>query len=282
MNAMVTEFILIPLAWIVLGGFVLLVAKMFNDWCTPYELDIELAENDNPALALSFAGYLIATCVIFISAMLGPTNGLGPDLVATGGYALLGILLLNASRWINDRVILHRFSNVKEIIEDRNLGCGAVQFGSYLAAGLMVGGAIQGTGGGIHTALAFFILGQAVLIVFALFYDKITPFCLHKEIERNNNAAGIAFAGALTANGIILLQACGGDFISWEFNLGKFGAEALSLLILLPLVRFCFDRILFAKVNLNKEIAIDQNCAAGLLEAAGFIAFALIFTAALS
>ncbi len=276
-----TAYVAIPVAYIFTGGLVIVFAKLVKDWTTSYSLQAELAERDNPALAVAVVGYLLGVVVIFIGALLGPSKGFLLDIVFVCGYSLYGVILLNLSRWINDKFVLYQFCNRKEIIDDKNLGTGVVVFASYLASGLIVGGAVQGTSGGLHTAFVFYLLGQVVMIVFTRIYEWIIPFKIHDEIERDNVAAGVAFGGAMLAIGIVLMQACSGNFISWTYNLTKFATESVALFLLLPLVRYCFDHFIFSKVDLNKEISQGKNLAAGFLEAGGMVAFALIFMAAL-
>jgi len=261
---------------ILLYLLILLLSKMINDYFTPYKIDEELHEKDNVALATSMAGYLGATTIIFVGSLLGPSKGILEDLMAVGGYSLLGIALLNLSRMINDRFILNQFSNVKEIIEDRNVGTGAVQFGSYFASGLIVAGSIHGEGGGIHTLLVFFVLGQIALILFTKIYNWITPFCLHDEIELDNIAAGVAFGGTLIAVGIILMKGASGNFVDWGHNLSVFAMDVLLIFILLPMVRFFFDKMMMPKASLDREIQHDRNLGAGLLEMVGAISFSVI------
>jgi len=261
---------------ILLYLFVLLLSKMANDLLTPYKVDDELTEKDNVALAVSMAGYLGATTVIYIGALLGPSEGILMDLLNVGGYALLGIVLLNLSRVMNDRLILHQFSNVKEIIEDRNAGTGAVQFGSYMASGLIVAGAVHGEGGGIHTVFAFFLLGQAALIGFTRIYNWITPFDLHDEIERDNVAAGVAFGGTLLAVGIILMKGASGNFIGWGENLSIFAMDIALVFILLPMMRYFFDKVILPRASLDREIQHDRNLGAGILEMVSAIGFSVI------
>ncbi len=261
---------------ILLFMLVFLLSKMVNDFLTPYKVDEELTEKDNVALAVSIVGYLSATTIIFIGCLLGPSQGIMLDLLVVGGYSIVGILLLNLSRLINDKFILHQFSNVKEIIEDRNTGTGAVQFGSYIASGLIVAGAIHGEGGGLHTVLVFFLLGQTALIAFSKIYNWITPFDIHKEIEQDNVAAGVAFGGTLVAVGIILMKGTSGNFIGWEHNLSIFAMDVLLFFIFLPLVRFFFDKVIIPRASLDQEIQHDRNLGAGLLEMAGAISFSVI------
>lgn len=261
---------------ILLFMFIILFSKMVNDWLTPFSVDEELTLKDNVAFAISIGGYLTATTIIFVGAMIGPSQGIFQDLLLVGGYSILGIGLLNISRYINDLCILYKFSNVKEIITDRNEGTGAVQFGSYVASGLIVAGSISGEGGGILTAVIFFVLGQVALIGFTWLYNVITPFDVHDEIEKDNVAAGIAFGGALIALGFILMKGASGNFISWSHNLKKFALDALLIFLLLPIVRIFFDKIIIPKSDLNHEIKNDKNIGAGFLEAIVMIGFSVI------
>ena len=255
---------------------VLLLSKMVHDWFTPFSVDDELTQKDNLALAVSMGGYFMATTIVFLGALLGPSSGILQDLLLVGGYSLLGILLLNLSRLINDKCVLYKFSNVKEIITDRNAGTGAVQFGSFVASGLIVAGAINGEGGGLVTALVFFALGQLALILFAVIYNRFTPFDIHAEIEKDNVAAGVGFGGALVALGCILMRGVSGNFVSWSYNLQNFAWSVVLVFVLLPVVRFIFDKLIIPKADLNKEIQQDRNVGAGFLEALVMIGFAVV------
>lgn len=272
LNALFSSFSLVALF---IG--VILVAKILNDLFSPYRLDYELSQRDNPALAVSFCGYLGAVSIIFIGALVGPSKGVLIDLVYVGGYSLGGVLLLNLCRIINDKCILYRFSNVKEIVSDRNVGTGATQMGSYIATGLILAGSIYGQGGGPFTMLVFFVLGQGVLILFSWVYNYFLPYDFHSEIERDNAAAGISFSGALIAVGIVLMHASGGDFTGWGKDIGTFLLEAFSILIFLPLFRFCFDKLIIMHFDLKHEIVEDRNIGASLIEATVLVSFATVF-----
>ncbi len=265
-------------SFILLYLFIILLSKLLNNVLTPYDVDDELTNKDNAALATSMCGYLGATTIIFIGALLGSTQGLILDLMTVGGYTLIGILLLNLSRIINDKLILYKFSNVKEIIEDRNAGTGAVQMGSYLASGMIVAGSIHGEGGGIITMFVFYGLGQVALILFTAIYSLVTPYDDHAEIEKDNVAAGVALGGSLIAIGIVLMRGVAGNFISWQSNLATFGINAALIIILLPLVRFFFNKVIISGADLNDEIEKDKNIGAAFLEVIMAIGFAtLIF-----
>lgn len=257
-----------------LSGFALLgvclalflVAKVVKDLLTPYSIDGELTTHDNLAVAISMSGYLAGTTIVVLGALIGPAKPLLEDIASVGGYGLLGIGLLNVSRYVNDHVILSQFANTKELVKDRNVGTGAVELGSYVASGLIVAGCLHGEGGSILSALALFAAGQVALVVFAKLYNLLLPFSLHDEIEKDNVAAGVSFGGTLIALGVVLLSGTVGNFISWQYNFANFAVHAVAGFILLPIVRILFDRLIIPAHPLNKEIAEDRNVGVGVLE----------------
>ncbi len=261
---------------LILYVIIFFVANIVYSKIAGYEVKNEIVEKDNMAVAISLSGYLFAISIIFIGCLLGPSKGFFQDLYVVVEYSLLGIVLLYIAHLVNDKLILYKFNNKKELVEDRNVGTGAVQAGSYVASGLIIAGAIHGEGGGLITAIVFFVLGQISLIIFTKIYNIITSFDVHDEIEKNNFSAGIAFAGTLIALGIILSKASGGDFVSWESNVSTFAFNALLAFILLPLFRFLIDKLVITNEDLNKEISEDKNTGAGFLEFGATVGFAAV------
>lgn len=265
-----------PAAFLLLFAALFLVGKWLNDLVTSHAVGDQLTEHDNPALALSTAGYYVGIIVVFIGAVMGPSSSLLWDLLLVGGYSLGGIVLLLFSRVVNDRLILRGFSVDRELIEDQNPGTGAVLFGSYVASALIVAGSIQGEGGGPHTALVFYALGQVALIAFTWVYDWMAPYSLLDQIEKDNVAAGVGFGGALIAIGIIVMRAVSGDFVSWAADLQYVGLNVLLVFVYLVGLRLFFDRVLIPQSDLNLEITRDRNVGAGVLEGAVSVGFAAV------
>lgn len=252
------------------------LAKIVRDLISPIKLDNELNKS-NLAAIIAIAGYFAGITAVLIGAFLGPSKGLRHDILNFLGYGVLGIVLMNISAWVNDKLILYKFCDIKEICVDRNVGTGMVHFGAYLASGLIIAGAIHGEGGGVHTALVFYLLGQVALILFTWVYDKITPYNLHEEIEIDNVAVGTAFGGTFVALGLILMKGTMGNFLSWQSNLCQFGTYTLVAIVLLPLLRLIYDKIFIPKTNLNEAVTSEQNIAAGVLEMVFAICIVLLF-----
>ncbi|CAN2043070.1 putative membrane protein [Candidatus Magnetomoraceae bacterium gMMP-1] len=255
------------------------IGKLIHDLLhKEYNLNYELVESDNPALALAIAGYYFGLVIALGGALIGPSSGIIGDLIDMTMYGVLAIILLNASWFCCDHIILSRFKITDELIRDRNEGTGAVSCGVSIASGLVIYGAVSGEGGNIWTAIIFWVIGQVMLVLASWVYNIITPYCIHDEIEKDNIAAGVSFAGALIAIGIIVGLAAEGDFESWSKDLPKFITIALSGLVLLPVIRFLTDKVLFPTVNLTDEIANQEipNVGAAYIEAFSYIAAAFI------
>ncbi|MCY3869064.1 MAG: DUF350 domain-containing protein [Gemmatimonadetes bacterium] len=258
-----------------ISAFVLFwIGKLVKDLTTTsYSVREELVEKDNAALGVAMAGYYFGLFMAIGGTLSGPSQGLENDLIDIGIYGVLAIILLNLSRLVNDGVILHGFKIRDELIDDQNAGTGAVIAASYIATGLVIFGAVSGEIGGIVTTVIFWALGQVALVLAGLVYEWITPYSIHDEIEKDNVAAGVAFAGALVGIGVIVFHASAGDFISWTVNLQDFAIEVVAGLILLPIVRFISDVILLPGQKLTDEIANQEhpNLGAGFIEATSYV-----------
>lgn len=255
------------------------IGKKGNDLLhRDYDLIEELVHKDNPALALALTGYYFGLVFSIGGVVIGPSHGMVNDLIDMAVYGVLSIILLNLSWILCDRIILHQFKISDELIRDRNQGTGAVSFGVCVASGLVIFGAVSGEGGSIWTAIAFWAIGQLMLMIAVYLYNFILPFDIHDEIEKDNVAAGISLSGVLIAMGIIIGLAAEGDFYTWRTDLPEFTAFALLGLVLLPVVRFLTDRILLPTVKLTDEIAGQDtpNVGAAYIEAFSYVAAALI------
>jgi len=272
----------IGLAYVVLGVVVLIIAKIVKDFLTPYKIDEELTTKDNPALGLAMSGYFAGVLIVFLGAVMGPNleyESLGELVISLGIdflFALGGIVALNIGRWVVDKFVLIQFSTTKEIIQDRNAGTGAVECGGFIATGLIVAGAIYGEGGErwwwtLLSVVVFFVLGQVVLVLFAKFYQWITRYDIHAEIERGNVAAGVALGSSMIAIGIIVLKGTAIDFDTdsgseWLDSFLWFAIYAVLGFVLLMILRKVTDALFLPGTTIQHEIATDRNLNAAWLE----------------
>lgn len=256
-------------AYVGLALLLLAVAQLIKSLLTPYSVREELTTRDNVAVGLSMAGYYAGVIIVCMGPLVTPAEEGVPlwlDLLSTAGYGVLGIVLLNAARVVVARVLLRDFSTVDEIVRDRNAGTGAVEMGAYIASALVVAGSLQGQGGGVHTTLACFALGQLGLVAYGALYRRVCGYDVHVEIERDNVAAGVAFGLNLVAMGLLSMKAVSGDFTGWTPQLVQFGVTYAIGVVFLISVRFLIDYLLLPGVRIHHEIVNDRNLNAAWVE----------------
>ena len=193
-----------------------LVGKfMYGVFHRQVQVKHELVEKDNFAFAVAHVGYFVGLILAISGAIVGPSEGLTIDLVDIGLYGGLAIILLNLSVIVNDKVLFPRFSVYREITEDRNVGTGAIEGANAIGTGLIIYGAVSGEGGGVLTAVVFWLVGQLLLVITAYVYRAIVPYDVHDQIEQDNVAVGLGFAGALISIANLIRFGLMGDFYSW-------------------------------------------------------------------
>ncbi len=274
LDSLLTAAVLIAAFYIVF-----FIGKAVNDLLhREYNLTYELVQRDNPALALAVGGYYFGLVLAIGGTLAGPGLGIVDDLIDLFIYGFLSIVLLNVSWLLCDKIILYKFKTSDELIRDQNPGTGVVIFGICVASGLVIFGAVTGEGGSIWTAIAFWGIGQIMLMLAGRVYSLMVPYSIHDEIEKDNIAAGVSFAGALVSMGVIVGLAASRDFHSWSDDLPEFAIISLSGLVLLPPVRFLTDRVLLPTVKLTDEIARQEkpNVGAAYIEALSYIGAAFV------
>jgi len=289
LDALIDTLELFPrgLVYVGLAIIVIGIARVVQGIFTPYSVTDQLNTKSNLALAIAVTGYYLGTVIIILGALYQPftliTDGsLGfsadfwKEVLQVFVTALVGVAILNVARIVVDKLILYKFSTSSEIVDDQNAGTGVVEFGVYIAVGLIVAASITGEGGGPLTSLVFLGLGMLVLVLFTLFYELTTSYDIHDEIERDNTAVGVALAANTIAIGMVAFKAVFGDFVGWTEGLVSFVTFAVIGFIVLMVVRFLFDLILHPKANVAHELAEERNLGFAFLEGAVVISASLV------
>jgi uncharacterized membrane protein YjfL (UPF0719 family) len=256
-----------------------LLGKVLYDKLHPsFVLREELFERDNFALSLAMVGYYLGLVLALGGVLAGESSGLGSDLFDIFYFGLLALVLLNASGWINDKIIFNRFDMTKELIHDRNAGSGAIEAGSRIASGLIIAGALSAEEVDLVTAIAFWGLGQLALALAIRIYDWMTSFDLHAEIEGDNVAVGVATAGLLIAVGNIVRLSLSGELGTWQDDLSSFAVYVTIGLVMLPVMRIVTDKLMLPGVKLNDELVGQEhpNVGAGAIEAFSYVAASML------
>ncbi len=271
---MKVDNLLLAVIYLICAFVLFLIGKVVFDAINrSYKLNEELVKKDNTALAIAMVGYYFGLTLAIGGVISGPSAGLAEDLIDIFIYGPLAIVLMNISAVINDKFILYKFNNTKELIEDQNVGTGVVECAVYLATGMIIFGAVSGEGGSVVTAIVFWSLGQVALMLTGLLYNFITPYDIHEHIEKDNVAVGVSFAGALIAIGNIIRHAVSGDFISWNENLITFISFVILGFVFLPIIRVLTDKILLPGEKITDELINQEkpNLGVAFIEAFSYI-----------
>jgi uncharacterized membrane protein YjfL (UPF0719 family) len=94
----------------------------------------------NRAVALSFAGVLVAMGNVLRLAISGPFEGWGRGFAAATGYAMVGLVLLFAARWLLDWLLLPGVTIRQEVVEQEvpNVGVGYLEALFYLGTSFLI------------------------------------------------------------------------------------------------------------------------------------------------
>ncbi len=265
--------VLTSLIYVFVSCIMLFISKLLFNKFYPYKIE-EQIKADNCVPVIAFSGYMLGITAVLTGSFIGPTaQNFKYDLLMYVLYSVLGIVLMNISGIIADKVVLYKFDSAKEMIEDKNIGTAAVHFGIYLASGLIIAACVTGEYGGLISSLIYYVSGMLFLFIFFKIYDLITPYSIHEELEKDNYAVGIALGGNIIAIGLILMKATLGDVPDWQRGAALYLVDLLSIVFLLPSIRFILCNIIIK--NINKLIK-ENNTGAGLIEFITVVSFALL------
>lgn len=289
---LILDGILTTVAYLTSAFLLFFIGKVIYQIFHPgIKVNFQLVEEDNFAFAISYVGYYIGLLLAIGAALIGDSESDGfsfydltEHLIDIAVYGLLGVLLLNLSVIINDKLIFSKFKVKQELIDDKNIGTGIIEAANSIATGLIIIGAIHGEGfgegGPIVTAILYWLLGQAIMFVVSKVYNAITPYDIHDHIEKKNAAVAIGYAGALIAVANLIRFSLMHDFDSWIVTLEDVAIDTAIGLLLLPIVRFLADKILLPGQNLTDEIVNQEhpNHGAALIEAFAYIGGSILIT----
>ena len=256
-------------------------------------LSKELVKKDNFAFALMITGYYIALLICLSGAIGDTSSDIRNDLLEMTIFGVSAIILLNTTSWLNERILLRKYKIEREIIKHEIVGTGIIEAANYIASGLIIYGAMvdetvnlfpgQTYGyllSGLVTLIAFWALGQLLLLLTAFVYNAILPYEVHDEIEKNNTAAAIGYAGAIIAIAILISYGISGDFTGWGDHFLDIAIDVGLGLLLLPIARWITDWVLLPGERLTDEIVNQEhpNKGAAIIEAFAYIGGACLIT----
>lgn len=224
-----------------------------------------LANDDNKALGVSFAGYIVATGLITYSTLTGlAPQDEGMNVLSVLGWQAMAVVFLEAARLVNSFIILPGIDNGHSIVHDRNIAVGICEAGSYIGAGQVVMAALSGEprvlSVDLTSSVMWFVLGQIFYSLHATIVRRINEWNFVLEIKAGNVAAATLFAlqniavGSIASNSIYKSDSLL-SFVVWFV----FAATIITLL------QFAIDKFIIPEQPLGHEIKADRNYGASIV-----------------
>lgn len=271
---------LLELAFIVVSLLIFLVfARSVFGWVARaegYSLTYETTVNDNPAVGVRFGLFLLASAIPFLNLLHPSDVSLREDFNILAFYGLISIVLLIIAREVNDKLILYKFSNDAEVIGKKNTSVAVIEGASYLGTAFIISGAFSNVDSGIGSALIWFVVGQCILVVLDNIYSLGAPG-IQDALAAQNIACAFSLGGFLLAGGLALGSAISGESHGWAQDSIDVAYFLAVWLLVMTVVHLAMNRVFLPGTSLRKQLFVDRNVAAGLIEAVVFITVTLFY-----
>ncbi len=237
----------------------------------------------NVAHGLLQVGQVLGIFLIAGSVVSNSVTGvsLSRDALWVAVFGVASLVLLIATGRLGTSVLLR--ARLPQEIERGNTAAGLAAGAHYLATGIITSRAVAGSDlRGLGLSLAFFVIAQLTLHLVVIAFRALTAYDDAEQIQSENLAAALSYAGLTLAVALIIGRALEGDFTGWSSSLAGYGKALLFVLALYPvrqiLVQMAFlgGGFAFRGGSLDKAIEERRNAGAAALEAASYVATALL------
>jgi uncharacterized membrane protein YjfL (UPF0719 family) len=262
----------------------LLVARLVYRLILGESMTDALINKDNCAAAIALSGFLLGVVQVIIPILNAPGHSFWVDVRSTATYGIGGILAMSLTGWMFERYSAWTGTDLHGEIRAGNVAAGLVSAGVHLAASQIVSGALTGDGGSFAPTAVFWLAGTIALIVLTHIFRMLTTYNDAHLINEGNLAAACGYAGLVLGIGIMCGHAVAGSFEGYATAFRDFGLMLALVFCFYPVRQILVQMLLlgggfsFRNGRLDHEIANDANVGAGLLEAFGYFAAALVIT----
>ena len=240
----------------------------------------ELIDNDNIAFYISYLAYFLAFVLIIGGVMKSEGTGdFWNELKLVGLYGLIGIVALNLSAIIKDKVFHSKISTWHEIVAKQKVSIGILKGANFVSAGVIISGIMLTEVNKPIEALVFLAFALVVASLGFIYYNLIMPFNVRQQIYDGNIAVSLSTAGVQVAFAILIYSGFQITHTDWQDSLMNIGIDVIGGIIILPVIRLIVDKVFLPNRKITDEL-INQdvpNLGLGLFEATAYIGGALLF-----
>lgn len=264
------------------------VNRAITQFRTKRRLTRELAQHDNFAYGLSYAGSIFAFVLIASELLLGLTfEDVASDSLHAAVYAALAVVFLELGRYVHDRHILFNFDE-NQAINQRNVAGAFVDSASVIANAICIIAVYHWSGADelrdLPVILLMFSICQVMLLMLTRWreyqYAKANQGeSMQRTLSQENLALSIYYAGFLIAGALAIKTGAHishyrpEEFIS---NVVNFVLASTAVMAATAILSALGSKIVLARIDSDVEISHQDNVGIATIEFAITIAIALV------
>lgn len=248
----------------------------------------ELSHKDNFAAGYSVAGAIFALGAIIAGASSGDFGDTFiHEATLTLSFALSGLILLLAARFIFDKLSLRKINLHDEIIKE-NSAAGIADFGNTVASSLILFSVMVWVDSteyiDIIWLFAAWIVSQVILFLATVYRNLIQSkfggkICIQEQLKKGNEAVAIRFAGFRIAIAISVMATT--KLVSFDFEhiFETFLTWFLVSIIFAALTTFfglVLRKIILKGINVWSEVEEQKNNGIAAIQSSIYIVVSLI------
>lgn len=260
----------------------LMLLRVAQGILSPQKTAVKDFADKNAARHLMQVGQVLGVFMVAAAVVKNCVDGKDPtaDVIKAGGFGVLGIMLVAAAGRLGTQLLCK--SSLPKEIDRGNIASGVAGGSHYVAAGIIAAHAVAGNKlRDVGLSLLFFTIAVATLWAFVSLFRALTTYDDAEQIQGENLAASLSYAGLTIAVAIIVGTALDGDFVDWSISLKGYGTILLLALALYPVRQLFVQTVLLGAPfalrggRLDVAVGTDRNEGLAVLEAATYIATAL-------
>ena len=213
----------------------------------------------NAARRLLAAGEVLATFLVGAAAVKQNVTGesLRADLAWTAAFGALGLAMVLVVGGLSLRTLLR--ARLPAELARGNVAAGLAAASHVVATGVLAARAVAGHSlYAVGLALAFFALALVTHGLFVALFRALTTYDDAEQIQGENLAAALSYAGVTVAVAVLVARGLEGDFAGWSASLRGFVGVVAWCFALYPVRQIVVEGLLLGARPSLRGGALDQ------------------------
>lgn len=229
------------------------------------------------------AGHLAAVLLLVPGVVREATthDTMGSRVLWAAAFGVAGVVLIHLVGELGIRLLLK--ATLRQELDSGNAAAGVAAGANYVSVGILAAPAIAGSDlHGLGLAVSFFGLAVVTQAAYVALFRTLTVYDDAEQIQGENLAAALSYAGVTLAVALVLARALtGGDFTGWGPALRGFAGVAALALALYPVRQVVVQGLVLLHAPtlrggaLDHAIGVERNTGLAALEALAYLTTAI-------